>query len=366
MLSVARLSKRFVAERETVKALEDINVVIERGSFFTLVGPSGCGKSTLLRCLAGLERPDTGEIRIGEAIAFSADRGLVVPSYRRNLGMVFQSYAIWPHMTVYANVAFPLDARGAKDVRERTMRALSLVGLEALHARNASRLSGGQQQRVALARAIVGDPDVLLLDEPLSNLDAALREQMRGELRSLQTRLGVTTICVTHDQSEALSMSDHMGIMSDGKLVEVAAPEEIYNHPKSLFAAQFIGGANIIDGAVVGTAGGETIVETTVGRLRSADPSKGAVKLFVRPEKVVPLSVGRTAAAGANVLDARIVSRRFGGNEIDLDLVIRQGSGETGLRCRCGASFPGRSGDAIQISIQPADLHLLAAGGPAP
>src|SRR3546814_302155 len=190
--------------------MDNLSLTVEPHSFFTLLGPSGCGKSTLLRCIAGLERPDEGDIQIGERAVFSSSAKLNLPPNRRHIGMVFQSYAIWPHMTVFENVAFPLQVRRMGDVKERVQKALAMVDLNHVADRYASRLSGGQQQRIAFARAVVAEPEVLLLDEPRSNLDAALREQMRGELRKFQERLGITTVYVPHDQAEAPSMSDRI------------------------------------------------------------------------------------------------------------------------------------------------------------
>src|SRR6188508_2850730 len=218
MFAIENLRKTFVAPGNVVvNAVDGISLGIGTGKLITLLGPSGCGKTTTLRCLAGLERPESGKIIIAEETVCDTDRGIFVSPSDRGIGMVFQSYAIWPHMTVYQNVAFPLEVQREPDVRARTLRALDLVGLGALGDRYASRLSGGQQQRVAFARAIVAEPEVLLLDEPLSNLDAALREQMCAELRRLHERVRLTTLYVTHDQGEALSLSDRIAVMRDGR-----------------------------------------------------------------------------------------------------------------------------------------------------
>ena len=248
MIRVRDLAKRFHVGADHVRALDNVGFGVESHSFFTLLGPSGCGKSTILRCVAGLETPDGGEIDLGDDCVFSSSRDINVPPHRRHIGMVFQSYAIWPHMTVSQNVAFPLEVQKQPNVRPRTMAALEATGLAALADRYASRLSGGQQQRVAFARAIVSEPRVLLLDEPLSNLDAALREQMCAELRRLHERLRITTLFVTHDQGEALSMSDRIAVMRDGRFVEVGTPEELWTRPRTVFTAQFLGGANVYPG----------------------------------------------------------------------------------------------------------------------
>src|SRR6058998_2605722 len=219
----------------TVVAVNDLSFEAKAGEFLTLLGPSGCGKTTTLRLVAGLERPDRGEVHVGDRPLSSAASGLFVPPERRGMGMVFQSYAIWPHMTVFENVAFPLQElrvpRG--EIRERVMTILGTVGLGELHARPAPMLSGGQQQRVALARALVTNPEVLLLDEPLSNLDAKLRVSICDELMSIQRELGITTIYVTHDQDEALAMSDWVAVMNAGKVVQWGPPWDIYYHPRT-------------------------------------------------------------------------------------------------------------------------------------
>ncbi|HUK40295.1 MAG TPA: ABC transporter ATP-binding protein, partial [Candidatus Acidoferrales bacterium] len=236
MLTVRNLQKNFVADNGSIQAVDSVSFNVPAGEFYTLLGPSGCGKTTTLQCIAGLEMPDAGEITLDDRLVFSRSANTVVPAHRRDIGMVFQSYAIWPHMTVFENVAFPL-LHGRRRVprsvvHERVMKALQLVQLSGLENRPAPFLSGGQQQRVALARAIVGEPKVLLLDEPLSNLDAKLREEMRFELRDLVLRLHTTTLYVTHDQIEALSMSDHIAVMNSGKIVQEGTPREIYLTPK--------------------------------------------------------------------------------------------------------------------------------------
>ena len=229
-----------------VTAVNDLSLEARAGEFLTLLGPSGCGKTTTLRLIAGLERPDQGEIHLGSRLLSSSDAGLFVPPERRGMGMVFQSYAIWPHMTVFENVAFPLQElrRPRPEIRERVMAILNTVGLGGLHDRPAPMLSGGQQQRVALARALVSNPQVLLLDEPLSNLDARLREEMRFELRDMQARLGITSIFVTHDQAEAMTLSDRIIVMNAGHIEQEGRPEDVYQRPSTRFVMDFLGRAN--------------------------------------------------------------------------------------------------------------------------
>ena len=238
-----RLSRR--RGEDDRPALDGVSLVIEDGAFFTLLGPSGCGKTTLLRCIAGLEIPDGGEIRLGERILFSSARGINVPPNRRDLGMVFQSYAIWPHMDVSENVAYPLTVRGRRgtygraDIDRRVAELLDVIQIAHLAKRKATLLSGGQQQRLAVARALVMEPPVLLLDEPLSNLDTRLREDLRVELTRIQERLGVTSIYVTHDQAEALAMSSSLAVMRDGAIEQRGTPEELYDYPRTRFVALF-------------------------------------------------------------------------------------------------------------------------------
>ncbi len=246
MIRIRNLRKSYRSRYGQVEAVQGIDLEIGEREFCVLLGPSGCGKTTTLRCVAGLERPDEGEIELGDQLVYSAKKGLFVPPERRDIGMVFQSYALWPHMTVFQVVAYPLTdgrkrASSRREVEERVRAALELVQLAGLEDRPVTDLSGGQQQRVALARALVTEPKVLLMDEPLSNLDARLREGMRAEIRRLTRRLGVSTIYVTHDQTEALSLADRLYVMRGGEIVDSGTPEEVYSAPKSLYSAQFVG-----------------------------------------------------------------------------------------------------------------------------
>jgi iron(III) transport system ATP-binding protein len=279
-----------------VRAVRGVSFVVEPGEFYTLLGASGCGKTTTLRCIAGLEQPDGGCISIGDAVVYSHTDGILEPPNRRDIGMVFQSYAIWPHLSVYSNVSFPLvlgrRRLPRKQVREKTMRALSLVQLEGLAFRPAPLLSGGQQQRVALARALVAEPKVLLLDEPLSNLDAKLRGEMQLEIKNLVKSLGVTTLYVTHDQTEALTMSDKVAVMREGNLIEEDMPRNIYLRPRSAYTATFLGETNLIAGNVVKCSAGNGMcqVESAIGRLTCPAPPSGKeqdnIWVAYRPEGV--------------------------------------------------------------------------------
>jgi ABC-type Fe3+/spermidine/putrescine transport system ATPase subunit len=282
----------------TAAAVDRASLEIKRGEIFTLLGPSGCGKTTTLRLVAGLEQPDAGEITLRGRLVASAARRLFVPPNKRNLGMVFQSYAIWPHMTVFDNVAYPLRLRGMKRaaIRDKVGRVLALVGLEGLETRAATLLSGGQMQRLALCRALVYEPDLLLLDEPFSNLDAKLREQMRVELKLLQRRLGVTVLFVTHDQIEALSLSDRIAVMQRGRVEQVGTPRGLYDRPASAFVRDFLGQTVILRGRIAGRDGASVTVkmeDALAGRILAGRAAADArlvegaeAQLAIRPEDI--------------------------------------------------------------------------------
>jgi iron(III) transport system ATP-binding protein len=295
MISIEGLTKIFQTKREKVYAVNEVSLEVGTGEMVTLLGPSGCGKTTTLRCVAGLERPHGGRISINGRPVFQGVEGKessFVPPQHRNLGMVFQSYAIWPHMTVFQNVAYALGGKRLPraEVKKLTMDALAKVKLDTYAERPAPRLSGGQQQRVAIARAIAGNPQALLFDEPLSNLDAKLRADMRNEIRRLQLQTGLTSIYVTHDQSEALTISDWIIVMRNGKIVERGRPTEIYRYPKNIFTAHFIGHTNLIPGKVQSVDSKYVAVDTEAGRIFGIDTNKGLLKVgdevevSVRPE----------------------------------------------------------------------------------
>jgi iron(III) transport system ATP-binding protein len=322
LLRVTGLTKNFHTDQGfAVAAVNDVSFTVETGKLLTLLGPSGCGKTTTLRSIAGLEEPDDGEIELGSSVVFSGTRGISLPSNRRRVGMVFQSYAIWPHMTVFQNVAYPLEGAGVArpEIRRRVAHVLSLVGLEELLQRPAPFLSGGQQQRVALARALVAEPEVLLLDEPLSNLDAKLREQMRVELRAVQQRVGLTAVYVTHDQTEALAISDSIAVMNEGRLVEYGSPSEIYDRPKSRFAAEFIGAANVVPLTDPSSEGGKARAHTPWGEIHfMLDGQKIPRSIVLRPEdfQIVP------NGAGENIWPAQLAQVVFLGAAYECRLVL--------------------------------------------
>jgi iron(III) transport system ATP-binding protein len=261
---VARVILEKVTKRYgKVKAVENVSVEIGDGEFVTFLGPSGCGKTTSLRLIAGFIRPDRGRILIGERLVTSLEDHTFIPPEERNIGMVFQSYAVWPHMNVFENVGYPLKVKklGGTERRLRVERAFSMVKLEGMGDRFPHQLSGGQQQRVALARALVMEPEVMLLDEPLSNLDAKLREEMRFEIKDLQRRVGMTVVYVTHDQVEAMAMSDRVVVMNQGVVCQIGAPEEIYENPVGRFVADFIGLTNFIPCRIVDREAGLVLLE---------------------------------------------------------------------------------------------------------
>ncbi len=326
-------------------AVDGIDLAVGDGEFVTLLGPSGCGKTTTLRMVAGFIEPDRGEI-------WFDDRQMTdVPPHRRNTAMVFQSYALFPHMSVAQNVAFGLKMRKlpAAEQQTRIRQALDMVSLRGLEDRRPGQLSGGQQQRVALARAVVTHPDILLFDEPLSNLDAKLREKVRIEIRDLQRRLGITTLYVTHDQAEALAISDRIVVMNGGRIEQIGDPAGIYRAPRSAFVADFLGAANIIEGQM--NDGG--VVETRIGRfdLGSAAPAKaGPVKLSWRPEDM------RIAADGAaSIRSAEVKSIVFRGNFLEL---IVEAGGLT-LRAQLDSDVAIREGERVSFQVPPSRIRVV-------
>jgi iron(III) transport system ATP-binding protein len=288
MITIQDLTKAFKTVGDPVRAVDGVDLHVKDREFFVLLGLSGSGKTTLLRCVAGLEKPEAGEILLGDQTMTSAERGLFIPPEDREIGMVFQSYAVWPHMTVFDNVAFPLTHSKRKlprsKVRERALSALELVQLSGLEDRPAPFLSGGQQQRVALARALAVGPKVLLMDEPLSNLDARLREEVRDEIRSLTNKLGITVLYVTHDQVEAMALADRIAVMGKGKILQTGAPQDLYHFPQNRMVGEFLGFMNEFEGIVEG----DGRVKTELGILICAVPegSPREVLVAIRPEDV--------------------------------------------------------------------------------
>jgi iron(III) transport system ATP-binding protein len=312
-----------------VAAVDDVNFRIERGEIVVLLGPSGCGKTTTLRCVAGLEHPTSGTISIGGNVVSAPEQGILLPPRLRNIGMVFQSYAVWPHMTVAQNVGYPLRHRrvARAERSSKVGEVLELVGLGAYAERPVTQLSGGQMQRVALARSLVYEPQLLLLDEPLSNLDAKLRLRLRDDLRRIIKRTGVTALYVTHDQAEAVVLGDRIGVMRNGKLLQMASADTLYNRPADLFVANFTGASNLLEGRVVTREEEFGVVEAGGGQRLSAWLPSGVkagepVKIAVRPENV---RLGVNGAAEPNTFTARVSEARYQGTQTIYELSLLGG-----------------------------------------
>ena len=349
-LKVEELRKKFATGHP---AVDGVSFDVGKGEIVVLLGPSGCGKTTTLRCIAGLEHASTGRISIGGRLVSAPARGIMVPPRLREIGMVFQSYAVWPHMTVWQNVAYPLRHRGVRrlELEKKVSEMLDLVGLAEFAQRSVVSLSGGQMQRVALARALVYGPKLLLLDEPLSNLDAQLRLRLRDDLRRIITQANVTAVYVTHDQSEAVVLGERIGVMCDGKLLQMASPDQIYNRPVNLFVANFTGASNLLSGRLLTRNGEFGRVQSDAGPsltvwlppdVRAGEP----VKIAVRPENVQLGGKGE-----ANCLPARITGQRYQGTQTIYELAV--------LGCRLEALELGTSvrhalGSEIEVVLPPA------------
>jgi iron(III) transport system ATP-binding protein len=350
-----------VVQYGNVVAVRGVSFSVSAGEHLTLLGPSGCGKTTTLRAIAGLEKPAGGEIRIDSAVVYDGRSGAQVPPERRGLSMVFQSYAIWPHMSVFDNVAYGLRVRREPqgEIARKVGEALELVQMGGLAKRSAAKLSGGQQQRVALARAFVFSPSVLLFDEPLSNLDAKLRAEMRIELKELQRRLGITSVYVTHDLEEALAISDRIIVMRDGVIEQIGTPAEIYDLPRNAFVADFVGSANLIRGRRRPELDGDGIVvlETSGGALvHGVAHGRGAGGEAVFSARTVHLQLSRERpAAPRNVWPARVRSRVFQGDftQYHLDWDGRR------LVLRCVTAEPVAEGTEVFLSLDPRHCVLL-------
>src|SRR5262245_22211237 len=307
-----------------VKALDNVTFEFDKG-ILSFLGPSGCGKTTMLRSIAGLEIPDAGSIWIGDKLQTSIDRGILIAPYSREIGFVFQNYALWPHMTVFKNIAFGLNLRkiSAGETKRKVLAALDLVGLSGREDRYPSQLSGGQQQRVALARSLALEPRLILLDEPLSNLDAKLREEMRVELRKLIKKVGISALYVTHDQDEAFTISDAVIVMEGGKILQYGSPDEIYNRPAHAFVASFIGHSTLVDGRIVKVDGGHCVIAirdfgdaTLVSPLSTSAAPGDACKVVLRTSEI-HLSHERFPEGTENVLEGQMTSREFRGGLTD-------------------------------------------------
>lgn len=355
-LMIHDLSKNF----GSITVLHNISVAVENGEFFTLLGPSGCGKSTTLNCIAGLEEPSGGSIVVDETTLVDKDRDIFAPPEERNLGMVFQTYALWPHMTIAKNLSFPLTIRKVPRARQKDLihDALDKVGLADLSDRYPHQLSGGQQQRVALARALVYEPTMLLLDEPLSNLDAKLREQARSWLKQLQEDLGITTIYVTHDQDEALALSDRIAVMSSGHMLQVAEPHEIYDTPATPKVAAFIGRCNFFQGKIEASNGQQHRIRLDCsGDVIEAEREFSAaqddiVTLAVRPELLEAVPAQREVT-GANRLNATVLTSSYVGSRYEYNVSVA----DQIVQVESQRSI---EGDEVQLLFAPGSVLLYA------
>jgi len=350
---------QLVVQYGDVPAVRGVSFSVQPGEQLTLLGPSGCGKTTTLRAIAGLEQPGAGEIRIGGAAMYSSAQQVNIPAEKRGLSMVFQSYAIWPHMTVFENVAYGLRVRreSREAIAEKVDRALDMVQMREYGARGAAQLSGGQQQRVALARAFVFQPQVLLFDEPLSNLDAKLRADMRIELRELQHRLGITSVYVTHDLEEALAMSDRIVVMRDGLIEQIGSPGDIYNHPRNAFVADFVGSANLIRGRHRGDldADGLIALETAGGIVYGMAHGRPVGDALTFSVRTVHLQLSPQRPAGTrNVWPVRVERSVFQGDFTQMNVAW----GDQRLVIR-GTMEPLAEGQQAFMTVEPRRVVLL-------
>ncbi|SEN81490.1 iron(III) transport system ATP-binding protein [Rhodospirillales bacterium URHD0017] len=357
-IEISAISKRFGA----FQALRDVSLSVAEREFVTFLGPSGCGKTTMLRTLAGFHAPDLGTIHVGDRL-MSSPQAIVRPEMRR-MGMVFQNYAVWPHLSVFDNVAFGLRvARVPRaEIGMRVAGMLEAVGLEGLERRHPGQLSGGQLQRVALARSLVVEPSILLLDEPLSNLDAKLRERMRAEIKTLQRRTGITFIYVTHDQAEALALSDRIVVFNKGVVQQVGTPRDVYERPANLFVADFMGLVNKLAGVVVGRNGdrarvriGRQVIETRINdaRINDALGTAGEVTVAIRPEAIV---LGQAASPGEiNVLTGTVIESAFLGNIVEHQVDIGAGI----LRVQGSRRHDLAPGETVELSVPVAECVAM-------
>ena len=356
-ITLSGLTKRYGSD---VLAVDEVDLQIESGEFVTLVGPSGCGKTTTLRAIAGFETPTGGTVRIGGRDVTDA------PPYERNTGMVFQDFALFPHMTVHENVAYGMEAEGGytqAEIDDRVEEMLDLVELPGFGNRYPDQLSGGQQQRIALARALAPEPDALLLDEPLASLDKKLREQMQVELRRIQEEIGITTIFVTHNQEEALTMSDRLAVMNEGRFEQVGPPGEVYDRPNSRFVADFIGTANIFESSVAGVENGYATVDsegTAIEAVAGGGVQPGDdVSVIVRPERFRFASEAAESDAGnaENVFEGEITFKRHLGSSVESRLETVDGR-ELVVAHRSGL-HEHEPGDSVTVSVDADDCRLV-------
>ena len=364
-IRIARLSKTFRRTGgSTVTPVDNVDLEVGAEEMVVLLGPSGCGKTTLLRCVAGLERPDAGEIEIDGQLVFSAARNICLPPDQRRLSMIFQSFALWPHMTVYDNVAYPLESRGTprSEIAPRVNDTLALVGIANLTAQYPAQISGGQQQRVALARALVGKTSVVLFDEPLSSVDAKVREQLRIELKRMQQKIRFSGLYVTHDQTEAMELGDRVAVLESGRIAALGDPRSIYEHPPSEYVANFVGAANIWQGRVVRRDANGLLVQTGLGEFlvetgNGENPLAGsAVKILVRPEKF-RLSKD-VSAEGPNSQRVRIETCLFAGPYTEVLVSCGTSSARVWIHDEAQSESP-REGSDMMLLVEPDKIRIL-------
>jgi len=348
---------------DLITPVDNVTLDILSNELVVLLGPSGCGKTTLLRCVAGLERPDSGEIEIAGEVVYSSERNIFIPPERRGINMIFQSYALWPHMSVFDNVAFPLRSIGTKGnkISELVLSVLDVVGLNQLERQYPAQLSGGQQQRVALARAIVARDPVVLFDEPLSNVDAKVREQLRAELISLKRRIGFSALYVTHDQHEALTLGDKIAVLNSGVISQYDVPQNIYKTPANRYVGEFVGAANIIDGTVLALSHEQVIVQTRLGRivsggqLHSTLEIGASVEVLTRPED---WRLSKTREHSINSWEMTLEEARFAGPYTECTVSTE----DISLRIwavRSRRFLEMHEGDQVAAEIDPSDVHIL-------
>ncbi|MFE4833603.1 ABC transporter ATP-binding protein [Arthrobacter sp. NPDC056691] len=369
-ITIHELRKSYAKTRkgEQPYAVDGVSFEVPRGQFVTLLGPSGCGKTTTLRCIAGLEQPGDGQIIMAGQTVFDGARSIQIRPEDRPIAMVPQSYGIWPHMTVLDNAAFPLrhgrNRKGQQNIKQRTLEMLEQVGLSAYADRWATQLSGGQQQRLALARALLSEPEVLLLDEPLSNLDAKLRAKLRLELRAFQEQFGVTSVYVTHDQAEALALSDIVVVMNQGRIEQIDRPERLYQQPKSAFVADFIGSANLIPAREITSVSGGVLAKTDVGTFLCAGEGQETTttalggNVCVRPENVEidAATYSRNGLSDRNEMSGRVIGAEFLGDRLELVIDLAG----TKLTASAPAALTARPGDDVVVRVNPTHARYLA------
>jgi iron(III) transport system ATP-binding protein len=360
-IQIKDVSKHYYSEGKTIKALDNVSLTIPGKKIFTLLGPSGCGKTTLLRCIVGLETPDTGEIIIGDEVVWSSKKGINIPVEKRGLAMVFQTYAIWPHMDVFNNVAYPLQIQKIprKEIRKRVEKTLSFVKMEGFEHRPATNISGGQQQRVALARALIAEPKVILFDEPLSNLDAKLREETRKDLRTFLNKLKITAVYVTHDQIEALALSDIIAVMYSGEIIEIGSPRKIYFDASHRFVADFIGRANLIKAVVKSQQDNTTVVDTQMGTFNCQKrdfPEGSEVVLCIRPEFIYLNEGKQEEVEGQNILKGKIETLVFIGESYEGEIKV----GNEILMVKIQPETLLKKGDMVEFTVSPEHCLLVS------